>query len=651
MRRIFIVLTLILFVIQAHTQPLAYKSFDWGKISIPVVNDTVDKVILKKKSIIEFVNEDGGLWTYQLVNQVEYINSSDQVKRNNKKYIPFQEGSEVIVARARLINPKKEEIVLDESKIFTSVNDETGEHYRYFAFEGLEPGSLIEYYYVIKKVASYNGISLTIQERYDIQQYEFDLYAPNYLVFEFKTVNDTNQVIYDTTSSDRYHWSLYMDNISRLVEEDLAPYDRLLKKVKFKLDRNTNTNSRDITSYGRASTNLFTFIYQMENKDASKVVKKFLKSLSIKDDMSTEEKVKAIESDIKTNIRILPNKGGPEYSQISNVISSKLANTDGLIRLYAQCFRSLGIKHEVVLTCDVTKNKFDREFETYNFLEEYLIFFPETKKYIIPSKFEYRYGLVPFEYMNNDGLFIRERKLGEFSTGVGEVKFIEPLEYTESYSDLDIKVEISNSFDKADLDITMKSQGYYSIYTQPYYNLLTEEKREQLVEVEAKNLVATIELDEWDIKNGEAKYVGNKPLIINFKATHNALIDVAGETNMIKVGELIGPQYELYSKEKRTLPLDTRHKRMYTREIVINIPAGYKIVNLKDLNISADHVKNTEKVMMFKSSYKIEGNLLKISIQEYYDQILFEADEYQHYRRVVNSAAEFNKVILVYEKI
>ena len=66
--------------------------------------------------------------------------------------------------------------------------------------------------------------------------------------------------------------------------------------------------------------------------------------------------------------------------------------------------------------------------------------------------------------------------------------------------------------------------------------------------------------------------------------------------------------------------------------------------------LEAHYEKAGKKVLLFESTYSVQENSITIDINEYYDQLYFEVDEYESYRKVVNSAADFNKVVLILEQ-
>ena len=55
--------------------------------------------------------------------------------------------------------------------------------------------------------------------------------------------------------------------------------------------------------------------------------------------------------------------------------------------------------------------------------------------------------------------------------------------------------------------------------------------------------------------------------------------------------------------------------------------------------------------MAFVSNYKLENDLLTVTIDEYYKKTQLPVEAYPVFQKVINAAADFNKVTLVIEKI
>ena len=59
--------------------------------------------------------------------------------------------------------------------------------------------------------------------------------------------------------------------------------------------------------------------------------------------------------------------------------------------------------------------------------------------------------------------------------------------------------------------------------------------------------------------------------------------------------------------------------------------------------------KDGEKTMEFTSKYEINGNRLTVTCVEYYNEIDIPLERYEEFRTVINAAADFNKITLVFE--
>ncbi len=156
-----------------------------------------------------------------------------------------------------------------------------------------------------------------------------------------------------------------------------------------------------------------------------------------------------------------------------------------------------------------------------------------------------------------------------------------------------------------------------------------------------------------EIKRWEAKPLGKdstqKFLIdVDFASSH--FLEMAGSKILFKVGLLIGPQSELYQDEKRTMDVENDFNRGYDRVIVIQIPEGYQLKNPEQLQFNVTYKEGEETPYLFVSNYELKDRKLTITLKEYYKQLSAPVSRYEDFRKVINAAADFNKVTLVLEK-
>lgn len=647
---ILISLTIFSAPIKSFCQNYFHNNHNWDSEYVLPENPKADKLTLFENEVVEFVSEDDQFFEFYSHHIVEYIGSETEAEKNFKKYITFNKNSEVVEAKARVIKPNKEEIILDISRILSSSDEETGEYSKYFALEGLESGDIIDYHYVIKKYPTYNGTYKTIQGKYPVYNYSFKLFAPKHLIFDFKLLNDTATIKLDEDFEDKNLWHLSFDSIPPMEEEKLSPYSLLQKKIIYKLDKNIARHKNDISSFGVASQNIYNNIYNNPDKSDLKSLKKFIAGINLSEKDPLMEKILDIENYIKSNIHIVE-FNNPDLSKIETILKNKVASSSGITSIFAKILSHFNIEHQIVLTCDRSENLFEKDFESFHFLAQYLIYFPKTKEYLIPDNFAYRYGLVPYDFTNNYGLFISEVKLGDFKSAIGKVKFIPLSEYPKTHLNHTVDAKISSDFTNVELDVTTSHLGHYAAPIQPYIELISNDIVEKMANDMISHYSSNIETIDWSFENTNAKYSSIKPLLLHVKAKGPLLLEVAGNSYIFKVGDLIGPQTELYSETTRILPVYNSYKREFNRKINVKIPTGYKVKNPDDLNFLVDYTEGDKRILLFQSSYTYENDEIVISIKEYYDKIYFETNEYENYRKVVNSASDFNKVTLIIEKM
>jgi hypothetical protein len=145
-------------------------------------------------------------------------------------------------------------------------------------------------------------------------------------------------------------------------------------------------------------------------------------------------------------------------------------------------------------------------------------------------------------------------------------------------------------------------------------------------------------------------YNENKPFILSAVVKASELMERAGNKLIIKIGDIIGPQVEMYQEKPRQFPMEIDYPHVLERHIRFTIPEGYGIKNPDDIKISHVVTENGQNTVGFTSSYTIEGNTLSIHIMEEYRKTTYPLSQFDEFRKVINAAADFNKVVLVLEK-
>ena len=633
----------------AQTVPF-YESYTWETTpSYQVEESDKDMVAIKDKIVTEFYFEDQNLTEYYLEHKILWLNSDDRIEEYNKIYLPFSNNASLKISKARVIKKTGEVIELEESKILSAEDEETGRKYKYFALEGIEKGSIVEYYYAVKKRPTYQGARIDIQNDYDKQIVEFDLYAPSNLLFTFKSFNLNNKVTKDETSLEKLHWQLTVKDVVGVDKEEQSPYRAALGFVMYKLHQNTAKNII-ITSYNDVAQNLYAFYYPEYNEEETKLINKFAKNIKLDEDQDEEDKARIVDLYIKENIYFSDNDS-ENLKNLTNVLNSKTANETGIVKLYVALFKKFNITHEMVLTSNRTQLKFDREFEATNYLQEFLFYFPASKKYLSPSKFGTRFGFPPPFYMDNYGLFVTGYNINGKRKAFSEVKYIEGIPASSSTDEMFIEVYFTEEdFTKNTISLERKLNGYYAMNIQPFMNLIQPNRKNEVIdEAFAQNTDKNAKVLKRELINEDPSLFGVKPFVVKFNISSEYFVEKAGNKYLFKLGDIIGPQMEMYQEKKRILPLEAEFNRSYYRTIKIHIPEGYQISNLDDITIKNSYATKDKELFIFDSYYSLEGNILTVTADEHYRESIVAPEIFEAYRTVINSAADFNKVTLILE--
>jgi hypothetical protein len=632
---------------------LFFQKYDWdfNPVFEKVQFDGQSAVILKDLKAVEFFyDEDYNtlLQLYTVHNKIQ-VNTHEAVEIYNKHYMPMNRVLGIEDLRVRVIT-SDDVREIDEIDLKDYQGEDSYSSYKYFAIEGVEVGSQIEYIYTFKMLPQLEGSREFFQSDELKLNTEFHIFCEDKMFFNTKSYNGFGEMVLDTTIAGKNHYYADIPKIEPLKPELYAPYRNSLMRVEYKLDHIQPADEVKLFTYEQLSNELNSYLRANISKKEIKALKSVSKDLKL-DGMSESGKIRSIENYIKRNITISDN-GGDELTSLESILEKMVANQRGLIKLYVSLFDINDVNYRYGLTSDRSRVTMDPDFESYSFLENYVFYFPGVDKYMAPTETLYRLGFIPFNWSNNYGLMIKNVKLGETTAGIGSVQFIEPLAYDANEDILNVKVDFGSEFDHLNLDIERTLTGYNATFIQPIFELIPESETKVVV-TELLNLSGKdVDLYDFKLKNASLDSFYLKPFIIHGTAnTNSSFYDKAGDRYLFKIGEIIGEQVEMYQEEERKLPVENEFNRNYVRHISFEIPSGYSIRNLDDLNIDFNFKDQTgADAMGFSSSYIVEDNTVTVRIHEFYKKLILPVDKFEAFRQIINAAADFNKKVLVFEK-
>jgi hypothetical protein len=628
-----------------------YKSYDWTKeprsFEISEEEKKKDEIILFEKKSVEFININDELKKYVLLHRITRLNTDLAIENNNTYYLSSDEDQQINKLKARVIKPNGEMIQVSQSDIKEAKDEDGNVEYKYFAFEGLEIGSYIEYLQYGEEYAELSGSRMFLQSESEKKTIEADIIYPSYLEFQIYPMNGLPTFQLDDSDSLKTRMHLTVKDMPGLEDEDWSAYSANLQKCYFKLSKNLARGKGNFYTYTEVAKQIHENMFAPLTKKEKKLVNAFIEK-NTKGATTSLEKVRALENAIKQNIPTVE-MNFENDDNIEFILTKKITNEDGICKLMLNCLREMGISNELVITTDRTEETFLEEFQGYNFLQEYLIYVKDVDAYFSASMYS-RIGYPPFEFTYNKGIFISEVVVNGFAASVAKVKYIKGSDYTASIDKIETEVKFNDDNNGCKVEFTRTTSGYKALFYQSIIDLLDEEQKKEMKEDYMKYLDdESSTLENMAFENDHTADFGVKPFVGKATVISPVFVERAGNNILLKVGMLIGPQAEMYNEAERILPVDAQYTRGYDRTIVITIPEGFQAKNLEDLKINYTPEKGKGTVG-FTSSYEVKGNQVIVSVKEWYNTHFFSVEDYPLYEKTMNSAADFNKIVLVLQE-
>jgi hypothetical protein len=638
---------------RAQVTPSHPVTWDANPVYKPLdpVRDTTSAVVLLDERRMEIQPLGTGYQMYRTVHRTVQIADEKGIAVFNVIALPIAKGHELVELKARTISPSGKETIATRKQFEKTASEEGVPEYRH-AFEGITKGSVVEFIFCVRRpLIPYGyeqfGVSLPVREG------RFMLVAPPQLVFETKGYNGiTTTETTDLPDSMRAYKASFSGSPARQDEvaaNDAAAARRLAYRLSYVAGERRGVR---LLTWNDLAKDLYESYIDVSEKDI-KSAGKYLRQASVPESGSVEDRILAIENQLKHEMSLSDQLGGTGEEPVADILQKKKTNERGLMRCYAACFQSVGIPYEVAATSNRFEDVVDDQFEVYSSLSDLLFYFPQQQHYLAPAAMAYRYPWTPYQYNTNKVILTKTTTLGTARSARSAVKTMESMPYTASGHHTEAVIRWPDGISSAPVaEVTSRMEGYNSIDIRRTLNWGDEEDKKELVnrisgvsETPEALLNYTIEHPEF-----EALY-RNAPVVLKARIKGDALMEKAGPRYLLQLGKVIGQQSQMYEAEARTLPLDIGYAHTLKRQLQVEVPDGYRIVNPEATKFQVTIPGSAGgRQMGFTSDYHMNGTTLVVDILEDYQLSQMPSTEYDAYRKVVNAAADFNKVALVLEK-
>ena len=643
MKKKFLVLKILLIVSYFNTYSQSYLNIDWDSDktnSFPSDNDLFG---IFNNHYVEYFKSKftEEVYVYETRHTKTKINRINN-PLDNEIIISKINVSEIVDVRAKIIN--QDTIInysFEEMKKMIN-SDDSDENYNNYKLPNLDEGDIVEIMYTVKKDFNFNGNKI-IEESYPILLSKFILIENNFKS-NIKIYNSNNSFVSDIIFDGKKSKQIIFNNLNATANEQYSTPIANKIKISYQCYENRDDVSQ-IEYWGNLVQNVSELFFPKAVNEKAKEILKEIKYGYVKIPWNELKIANAIDEYIKNNF-VISDEDDPELNDIEYILNNKISNDFSIIQVYSSLFKEANIEYEVAISCNRYFLKFDPELFDPNQLREFLIFLPNQEKYISPNRIEYRVSEAPEDLLGNYGIFI-DKDLDYY--------FSEITLFDQDFSQIkkNIEVNISRNLNKIKIDESRSFSGYWAITNRNYIYLSENEKTDFLVDFFTINGLDNKKVSKYNIKNFDISHnTFNTPLEITSTISTSDLIEEKDGLTNFKIGKIIGLQSNLFEEKERINPIEINFPNSYDYNIKVNIPRGYKIVDISELNKSKEYISvDGNSSAKFLSKATVNGDTLSINIIEYYKELRYNKKRYQEFREVINAAARFYESSIRIEKI
>ena len=589
--------------------------------------------------------KDDNLSKYLITHYETAIADDKGVEHNNKIRLSIYQENSLVDLRVRVIKDGK--VITELSKSDLKKVKEEDQEILLLAVSSLSKGCILETIIQMEIGDDLYGYEY-MQMNEDIANAQFSLRTPDHLKFDLKAYK-TTQAVHDTIIDKYRDYELSLKDVPAFEDEEFSGKSSEKIRVEYVFSENVSNNSkaRKYPELGRSILENMTEDIADSKSALVKLLKKPLKEAS-----NDREKIYMIEHFLKTNFQMV--EAAKVDNSLKAILKNKFCTAFGMNRLMISSFVANEIPFEVVVTCDRFKKPFDKNFHSWSYLQELVLYFPEQNVYVDPGNFLSRCGLPNPNILGQTGLFVKPMMLGDQISGISTFKTVQ-LPANVSNNDLmDLQVTFSADAKSVNINYHREMINYAEMSIRSQYFFIGEKERQQFLTTFVKNTGETCNVSDQKASNFDLSKPAEtvKPFIIDANIQCDDYVEKAGNNIILKVGELIGKQSELYDDKERKYDVVGQYPHSYKRIIRIKIPKGYKPKGLEKLNFKDEFTNSEGKPSFgFTNSWKINGDEIVLDGTEYYNDLNHPKAMYQNFRKVINDAADFNKLVIVFEKL
>ena len=643
MEKKFLFLRFLLIVLSVNSFSQSYLNINWDDKTGDLKTSNHDLQGIFSNHYVEYFNSkfSDEVYIYETHHMKTKINKITD-DSNNDIFISKINVSEIVDVKSKIINDDTTATYGFEEMKKMIDKSTSSENYNYYKIPGIKEQDIVEVIYTVKRDFNFNGNKI-IEESYPILSSKFIL-IENDFKSNIKIYNSFNSFVEDTLIDGKKSKIINFKNLDATSNEQYST--PIANKIKVSYQCYENREDVSQTEYWN---NLVQNLRELFFPSSINPIAIDLFNEIQKNNISIPENEISISNKIDEYIKnnfIISDDDDPNLNEISYIFDNKISNDFSIIQVYTNLLKAAKVDYEVAISCNRYFLKFDPELFDPNQLREFVIYLPNSEKYISPNRIEYRVSEAPDDLLGNYGVFI-DKNLDYY--------FSEITQSDKNFSEIKKKIEISipKNLKKLKIKENRSFSGYWAIMNRNYVSLSENEETDFLIDYFTINGLNNKKVTNYNIKNFDISNNSyNTPLRINSTITTTELVEEVDGLVYLKVGKVIGLQSNLFDDNKRINEIEINFPNSYEYQIEVEIPKGYRVSDYSELNKAKEFISVDGSISAkFNSKATLNNNKINIVINEFYKNLRYDKGRYQEFREVINAAAKFYESTVILEQI
>ena len=641
MKLYFNIIFFLLLNISAKAQ--LYKKHDWKQnqvfFQLTEEEKKLPSIAIKEKYLIQYYQTiiSQEIRLFETNHNIIRVNSEKGIKKHNRVYIPMYNVKKVISIKARVTQKNGKIKILNKNNIKELKNVKNYGDFKIFALEGVTKDSQLEVIYTLEKHLRSLG-SVVVQKNYNIRNAEVILRKPRVLGFRVKEYNGFPKMTLQRIKGNKEALTATLENIEAMTDEKSASPKANRMKVLYQVASNYASNSN---MWDNLTQNIQKNYIELKPNIFSELIEDYKKYKKNNPAKESTQIINNICKYVTSNYNIL-RKNDEKLSQLKYAIRSKQATEKGVLKIYSCLFNYENINYEIVLTSNRFNHKFDRNFFSSSNLNIALLFFKDEEMYIEPNNVNTRLNDAPENTIGNNGIFI--------GSNASRIKKIKVPNAGKNVIERNFKITVDTNKALAKVSCHHKNTGYRAKKSRGAYKYLKNKDLDTFKEFTCISGIEDAEIQSFEVKNENLFLATNNiPFIFNYTYNSESLIEEVHNDFLLNFGKVIGTQNELYQEGKRVNPIELKNLITYKYKIEIEIPEGFSVKNIENININKTVDLDGVAACRFVSKYSFQNDTIIIEVIESYNQLHMALENYQGYKDVVNSAFDFSKMSILFK--